>query len=58
MFTGIVTDIGEIVRFTPTAQGQLHRLRIAWAPAAPRRAALAASASSEPTTQSGVSRAL
>jgi riboflavin synthase len=29
MFTGIVTDIGEIVRFTPTAQGQLHRLRIA-----------------------------
>jgi riboflavin synthase len=29
MFTGIVTDIGEIVRFIPTAQGQLHRLRIA-----------------------------
>ena len=29
MFTGIVTDIGEIVSFTPTAQGQLHRLRIA-----------------------------
>ena len=29
MFTGIVTDIGEIVAFTPTAQGQLHRLRIA-----------------------------
>jgi riboflavin synthase len=29
MFTGIVTDIGEVVRFTPTAQGQLHRLRIA-----------------------------
>src|SRR4051794_14551512 len=29
MFTGIVTDIGEIVDFTPTAQGQLHRLRIA-----------------------------
>lgn len=29
MFTGIVTDIGEIVGFTPTAQGQLHRLRIA-----------------------------
>src|SRR3954447_743179 len=28
MFTGIVTDIGEIVGFTPTAQGQLHRLRI------------------------------
>jgi riboflavin synthase len=29
MFTGIVTDIGEIVAFTPVAQGQLHRLRIA-----------------------------
>src|SRR5450631_3217467 len=29
MFTGIVTDIGEIARLTPTAQGQLHRLRIA-----------------------------
>lgn len=29
MFTGIVTDIGEIVGFKPTAQGQLHRLRIA-----------------------------
>jgi riboflavin synthase len=29
MFTGIVTDIGEIVALTPTAQGQLHRLRIA-----------------------------
>jgi riboflavin synthase len=29
MFTGIVTDIGEIMRLTPTAQGQLHRLRIA-----------------------------
>lgn len=29
MFTGIVTDIGEIVSFRPTAQGQLHRLRIA-----------------------------
>src|SRR6516162_8254547 len=28
MFTGIVTDIGEITRFAPTAQGQLHRLRI------------------------------
>ena len=28
MFTGIVTDIGEIVRLTPTAQGQLHRLLI------------------------------
>lgn len=29
MFTGIVTDIGEIVGFKSTAQGQLHRLRIA-----------------------------
>jgi len=29
MFTGIVSDIGEIVSLTPTAQGQLHRLRIA-----------------------------
>ena len=29
MFTGIVTDIGEIVSLKPTAQGQLHRLRIA-----------------------------
>src|SRR3954451_14719940 len=29
MFTGIVTDIGEIVRLTPVAQGRLHRLRIA-----------------------------
>lgn len=29
MFTGIVTDIGEIVSVTPTAQGKLHRLRIA-----------------------------
>src|ERR1043165_5361770 len=29
MFTGIVTDIGEIVSLTPKAQGQLHRLRIA-----------------------------
>jgi len=29
MFTGIVTDIGEIVSLTPAAQGQLHRLRIA-----------------------------
>src|SRR6201996_1357971 len=28
MFTGIVTDIGEIVALKPTAQGQLHRLRI------------------------------
>jgi riboflavin synthase len=29
MFTGIVTDIGEIVSLTAVAQGQLHRLRIA-----------------------------
>lgn len=29
MFTGIVTDIGEVVGLSPTAQGQLHRLRIA-----------------------------
>lgn len=29
MFTGIITDIGEITSITPTAQGQLHRLRIA-----------------------------
>jgi riboflavin synthase len=29
MFTGIVTDIGEIVSLSPTARGQLHRLRIA-----------------------------
>ena len=29
MYTGIVTDIGEIVALTPTAQGQLHRMRIA-----------------------------
>ena len=29
MFTGIVTDIGEITDLKPTAQGQLHRLRIA-----------------------------
>jgi riboflavin synthase len=29
MFTGIITDVGEIVALTPTAQGQLHRLRIA-----------------------------
>ncbi|NVN86508.1 MAG: riboflavin synthase [Rhodopseudomonas sp.] len=28
MFTGIVTDVGEIVALTPTAQGSLHRLRI------------------------------
>lgn len=29
MFTGIITDVGDIASFTPTAQGQLHRLRIA-----------------------------
>src|SRR5436305_12965150 len=29
MFTGIITDIDEIVSLTPTAQGQLHRLRSA-----------------------------
>ena len=29
MFTGIITDIGEIVSMAPTQQGQLHRLRIA-----------------------------
>jgi riboflavin synthase len=29
MFTGIITDLGEIVSLAPTAQGQLHRLRIA-----------------------------
>jgi riboflavin synthase len=28
MFTGIVTDIGEITALAPTAQGQLHRLRV------------------------------
>jgi len=28
MFTGIVTDIGEIKSLTPTAEGQLHRLRV------------------------------
>src|SRR3954447_18659228 len=28
MFTGIVTDIGEIASLKPSAQGQLHRLRI------------------------------
>ena len=28
MFTGIITDVGEIVSVAPTAQGQLHRLRI------------------------------
>jgi riboflavin synthase len=29
MFTGIITDLGEIEILTPVAQGQLHRLRIA-----------------------------
>ena len=29
MFTGIITDVGEIAAFQPTVQGQLHRLRIA-----------------------------
>jgi riboflavin synthase len=29
MFTGIITDIGEIVSLAPTSPGQLHRLRIA-----------------------------
>lgn len=29
MFTGIITDVGDIATITPTAQGQLHRLRIA-----------------------------
>jgi riboflavin synthase len=29
MFTGIVTDIGEITALTPKAHGQLHRLRVA-----------------------------
>lgn len=28
MFTGIITDVGEIASVTPVAQGQLHRLRI------------------------------
>lgn len=28
MFTGIVTDVGEIETVKPVAQGQLHRLRI------------------------------
>jgi riboflavin synthase len=31
MFTGIVTDVGHIASFKPTAQGQLHRLRISCA---------------------------
>jgi riboflavin synthase len=29
MFTGIITDVGEIASLKPVAQGQLHRLRIA-----------------------------
>jgi len=29
MFTGIITDVGDITSIAPTAQGQLHRLRIA-----------------------------
>ena len=29
MFTGIVTDVGDIVSLKPVTQGQLHRLRIA-----------------------------
>src|ERR1700726_3107000 len=29
MFTGIVSDIGEIESLKPVAQGQLHRLRVA-----------------------------
>lgn len=29
MFTGIITDMGDIASIAPTAQGQLHRLRIA-----------------------------
>ncbi|MBI3700241.1 MAG: riboflavin synthase [Afipia sp.] len=29
MFTGIITDVGEIISLAPKAQGQLHRLRIA-----------------------------
>jgi len=29
MFTGIVTDVGEVTGLSPTAHGQLHRLRIA-----------------------------
>ena len=31
MFTGIVTDVGHIASLKPTAQGQLHRLRISCA---------------------------
>ena len=29
MFTGIITDVGEILTLRPVAQGSLHRLRIA-----------------------------
>src|SRR4051812_7412339 len=29
MFTGIITDVGEIASLKPVAQGQLHRMRIA-----------------------------
>ncbi|TAK49300.1 MAG: riboflavin synthase [Xanthobacteraceae bacterium] len=28
MFTGIITDVGEIVAVTPRVEGQLHRLRV------------------------------
>src|SRR3569623_576187 len=28
MLTGIITDVGDILSIKPTAQGQLHRLRI------------------------------
>jgi riboflavin synthase len=31
MFTGIITDVGEIASLVPSVQGQLHRLRIACA---------------------------
>lgn len=31
MFTGIVTDLGEIVSLTPRTAGKLHRLRVACA---------------------------
>lgn len=31
MFTGIITDVGYIASLKPTAQGQLHRLRISCA---------------------------
>jgi riboflavin synthase len=29
VFTGIVTDVGEVTSLTPTVQGQLHQMRIA-----------------------------